>query len=82
MPNVNIKAIVKDLNKDGFKELVSVAQGVLSALFSSDEIKDNIKKSRFSKGYEYPKCQCKAVNKNGKPREPRKREVSQKNKFV
>ena len=66
MPRVDIKAIIKDLNKDELKDLISVAQGVLSGLFSSDEIKDNIKESRFSKGYECPKCQCKDVNKNGK----------------
>ena len=65
MPRVDIKAIIKDLNKDELKDLISVAQGVLSGLFSSDEIKDNIKESRFSKGYECPKCQCKDVNKNG-----------------
>lgn len=66
MPRVDIKAIIKDLNKDELKDLISVAQGVLSGLFSSNEIKDNIKESRFSKGYECPKCQCKDVNKNGK----------------
>ena len=68
MPNVNIKTIVKSLDKDELKELVSVAQGLLNALFNSDEIKDSIKERRFSKGYECPKCQCKDVNKNGKPR--------------
>ena len=68
MPKVDIKAIVKGLNKEELRDLISVAQGVLSALFSSDEIKDNIKESRFSKGYECPKCQCKDVNKNGKTR--------------
>lgn len=60
--------------------MVSVAQGVLSDLFSSDEIKDNIKESRFSKGYECPRCQCKDVNKNGNPREPRKRGKGKKDK--
>ena len=68
MQKVDIKAIVKNLNKEELRDLVSIAQGVLSALFSSDEIKDNIKESRFSKGYECPKCQCKDVNKNGKTR--------------
>ena len=68
MQKVDIKAIVKNLNKEELRDLISVAQGVLSALFSSDEIKDNIKESRFSKGYECPKCQCKDVNKNGKTR--------------
>lgn len=43
MPRVDIKAIIKDLNKDELKDLILVAQGVLSGLFSSDEIKDNIK---------------------------------------
>ena len=68
MQKVDIKAIVKNLNKEELRDLISVAQGVLSALFSCDEIKDNIKESRFSKGYECPKCQCKDVNKNGKTR--------------
>ena len=68
MQKVDIKSIVKDLNKEELRDLISVAQGVLSALFSSDEIKDNIKESRFSKGYECPKCQGKDVNKNGKTR--------------
>lgn len=66
MSKVDINAIVKNLNKDELRELVSVAQEALSALFSSDRIKDSIKESRFSKGYECPKCQCKYVNKNGK----------------
>ena len=66
MPRVDINAIVKNLNKDELRELVSVAQEALSALFSSDRIKDSIKESRFSKGYECPKCQYKEVNKNGK----------------
>ena len=43
MQKVDIKAIVKNLNKEELRDLISVAQGVLSALFSSDEIKDNIK---------------------------------------
>ena len=68
MQKAAIKAIVKNLNKEELRDLISVAQGVLSALFSSDEIEDNIKESRFSKGYECPKCQCKDVNKNGKTR--------------
>ena len=68
MQKADIKAIVKNLNKEELRDLISVAQGVLSALFSSDEINDNIKESRFSKGYECPKCQCKDVNKNGKTR--------------
>ena len=66
MSKVDINAIVKNLNKDELRELVSVAQEALSALFSSDRIKDSIKESRFSKGYECPKCQYKEVNKNGK----------------
>ncbi|MBW4864125.1 MAG: IS1595 family transposase [Paeniclostridium sp.] len=68
MHRLDFKNIIKGFNKDELIDLISVAQGVLSALFSSDEIKDNIKESRFSKGYECPKCQCKDVNKNGKPR--------------
>lgn len=68
MTKIDMNSIVKDLSKDELRDLISVAQGVLSALFSSDEIKDNIKESRFSKGYECLKCQCKDVNKNEKPR--------------
>lgn len=66
MPKVDMKAIIKNFDKDELKDLISIAQEVLISLFSSDEIKDNIKESRFSKGYECPKCQCKDVNKNGK----------------
>ena len=49
MQKADIKAIVKNLNKEELRDLISVAQGVLSALFSCDEIKDNIKESRFSR---------------------------------
>ena len=66
MPKVDIKAMIKDLKKNELTELISVAQEVLSTLFNSSEIRDNVKESRFSKGYECPKCQCKDVNKNGK----------------
>ena len=38
MPRVDIKTIIKDLNKDELKDLISVAQGVLSGLFSSHKI--------------------------------------------
>lgn len=68
MPTKNMKALVKSLNKNELRDLISIAQEILSNLFNSDEIKDNIKESRFSKGYECPKCQCKEVNKNGKSR--------------
>ncbi len=68
MQKVDIKAIIKDLNNEELRDLISVAQVVLNALFSSDKIKDNIKESRFSKGYGCPKCQCKDVNKNDKTR--------------
>ena len=47
MKKADIKAIVKNLNKDELRDLISVAQGVLSALFSSDEIVD---KDIFVKG--------------------------------
>ena len=66
MPKTDIKAMIKDLKKNELRELISVAQEVLSGLFNSSEIRDNVKESRFSKGYECPKCQCKNVNKNGK----------------
>ncbi len=66
MPKVDIKAMIKDLKKIELRELISVAQEVLSGLFNSSELRDNVKESRFSKGYECPKCQCKDVNKNGK----------------
>ena len=65
MSKKDIKAIIKDLKKNELTELISVAQEVLSTLFNSSEIRENVKESRFSKGYECPKCQCKDVNKNG-----------------
>lgn len=61
MPKVDIKVIIKNLKKNKLTELISVAQEVLSSLFNSSEIRDNIKESRCSKGYEYPKCQCKDI---------------------
>ena len=66
IPKTDIKAMIKDLEKNELRELISVVQEVLSTLFNSSEIRDNVKESRFSKGYECPKCQCKDVNKNGK----------------
>lgn len=66
MPKTDIKTMIKDLKKNELRELLSIAQEVLSSLFNSSEIRDNIKKSRFSNGYECPKCQCKDVNKNVK----------------
>ena len=68
MPTKSMKDLVNSLNKNELRDLISIAQEVLSNLFNSDEIKDNIKESRFSKGYESPKFQCKEVNKNGKSR--------------
>lgn len=58
--------MVNKLNKTELKYLVTLAQDILSNLFNGDEIKENIKESRFSKGYECPKCQYTHVNKNGK----------------
>ena len=66
MPKVDIKAIIKDFDKEELQNLISIVQGVLTSLFNSDEIKDSIKEIRFSNGYRCPKCQCKDVNKNGK----------------
>ena len=66
MSKIDIKAMIKDLKKNELTELISVAQEVLSTLFNSSEIRDNVKESRFFKGYECPKCQYKDVNKNGK----------------
>lgn len=40
MPKVDIKAIIKDFDKDELQNLISIAQGVLTSLFSSDEIKE------------------------------------------
>ena len=51
MPKIDIKAMIKDLKKNELTELISVAQEVLSSLFNSSEIRDNVKESRFSKGY-------------------------------
>lgn len=58
MSKKDIKAIIKDLKKNELTELISVAQEVLSTIFNSSEIRDNVKEGRFSKGYECPKCQC------------------------
>ena len=66
MPKIDVKTMIKGLKKNELTELILVAQEVLSTLFNSSEIRDNVKESRFSKGYECPKCQCKYVNKNGK----------------
>ena len=66
IPKTDIKAMIKDLEKNELRELISVVQEVLSSLFNFSEIRDNVKESRFSNGYECPKCQCKDVNKNGK----------------
>ena len=65
MSKNDIKAIIKDLKKNELTELISVAQEVLSTLFNSSEIRDNVKESRFSKGYECPKCQSTDTIKNG-----------------
>ncbi len=48
----------KKNKKNELTELISVAQEVLSTIFNSSEIRDNVKEGRFSKGYECPKCQC------------------------
>ena len=48
MPKVDIKAMIKDLKKNELTELISVAQEVLSSLFNSSEIRDNVKESRFT----------------------------------
>lgn len=66
MSKIDITSIFKNLSKNELIGAISVAQEILSDFFSYDEIKDSIKESRFSKGYECPKCQCKYVNKNGK----------------
>ena len=56
MQKTDIKAMIKDLEKNELTELISVSQEILSSLFNS------VKESRFSNGYECPKCQCKDVN--------------------
>ena len=66
MSKIDIKSIFKNLSEKELIDVISVAQEMLSDLFSYDKIKDSVKESRFSKGYECPKCQCKDVNKNGK----------------
>ncbi len=67
MHRLYFKNIINCFNNGELIDLISVSQGVLSALFSYYEIKNNIK--TFYKGYEYSKYQCKDVNKNGKPRD-------------
>ena len=66
MSKIDITSIFKNLSKNELIDVISIAQEILSDLFTYDEIKDSVKESRFSKGYECPKCQCKDVNKNGK----------------
>lgn len=48
MAKTDIKAMIKDLEKNELRELISVAQEVLSSLFNSSEIRNNVKESRFS----------------------------------
>ena len=48
MPKTDIKTMIKDLKKNELRELLSIAQEVLSSLFNSSEIRDNIKESRFT----------------------------------
>ena len=62
MQKTDIKAMIKDLEKNELTDLISVSQEILSSLFNSSEIRDTVKESRFSNGYECPKCQCKDVN--------------------
>ena len=52
MPKTDIKGMIKDLEKNELRELISVAQEVLSSLFNSCQIRENVKESRFSKEYE------------------------------
>lgn len=66
MSKIDIKAIVNNLDTSELKYLVTLAQDILSNVFNGNTIKENIKESRFSKGYECPKCQHTNVNKNGK----------------
>ncbi|WP_155488541.1 hypothetical protein [Paraclostridium sordellii] len=47
IPKIDIKSIIKDFNKEQLQNLISIAQVVLASLFSFDEIKENIKESRF-----------------------------------
>ena len=47
MSKKDIKAIIKDLKKNELTELISVAQEVLSTLFNSSEIRENVKKVDF-----------------------------------
>ena len=54
MPKIDIKAMIKDLKKNELTELISVAQEVLSTLFNSSEIRDNVKETILklkNKGY-------------------------------
>lgn len=51
MSKIYIKSTFKNLSKNELIDIISVAQETLSDL-SYDEIKDSIKESRLSKGYE------------------------------
>ena len=59
MSKIDIKAMIKDLKKNELTELISVAQEVLSTLFNSSEIRDNVKESRFSKDTNAPNVNVK-----------------------
>ena len=54
IPKTDIKAMIKDLEKNELRELISVAQEVLNNLFNSSEIRDNVKESRFSTSVNNP----------------------------
>ena len=43
IPKTDIKAMIKDLEKNELRELISVVQEVLSSLFNFSEIRDNVK---------------------------------------
>ena len=49
MPRVDIKTIIKDLNKDELKDLISVAQGVLMAYSVLMKLRILSKKADFLK---------------------------------
>lgn len=49
--HTNLSSIVSTLNKKELTNLIHMAQEMLSNLFNNNKISDNIKESRFSKGY-------------------------------
>lgn len=62
----SLETDISTLSEDELKEVISIAKDILSKLFSTSNIEENIKETRFSKGQKCPRCYSKNINKNGK----------------